>query len=213
MPVSQDQLEAIMPDSKTDGRAAAWAAPLNAALDRFEINTTPRIAMFIGNMAVESGQLSAREEDLRYSANRLRAIFPGMFAGAKSVIADQIVAAGHPAIANYIYDDANRPPTARLGNTQPGDGFRYRGRGPLQTTGRSNYAAFFASVGMPKDSDPDFLLTPDGGSTASAFFWKSHGCNPLADAGDFSGCVSKINPAQVDMAKRQAFFAKAMAVL
>ena len=212
MPVTREQLEAIMPQAKAANRVPQWVMPLNTAMAQFDISSKPRIAMFLGNMAIESGQLSAREENLNYSAERLRQVFPGMFAG-RPEKADQLVAAGKEAIANFIYDDANRPPSVRLGNKQPGDGFKYRGRGPLQTTGRNNYVAFFRKVDMPDDSDPDFLLSPDGGSTASAFYWSSHGCNPLADAGDFTECVRRINSALLDLVKRQAFFNAAMDVL
>ena len=213
MPITAQQLGAIMPRAQAANRVTVWVGPLNAAMTRFQIDASkPRMAMFLGNLAVESGELSAREENLRYSADRLRQVFPGMFAGNPGK-ADEIVAGGPQAIANFIYDDANRSPRARLGNTQPGDGFKYRGRGPLQITGRDNYAAFFRSVGMPTDSDPDFLLSPDGGSVAGAHYFRSHGCNELADAGDFDGCVAAINSAKLGFAERQAFFNTAMATL
>lgn len=212
MAITELQLGTIMPNALAGNRAAIWVGPLNSAMDRFAITGKMRCAMFLGNLAVESGELSAREENLRYSADRLRAVFPGMFKQNPGK-ANELVAGGPQAIANFIYDDANRPPKNRLGNTQPGDGFKYRGRGPLQITGRDNYAAFFKSVGMAADSDPDFLLSPDGGSVAAGHYWKTHGCNDFADSGDFDGCVGAINSAMEGLEKRRAFFNQAMATL
>ena len=212
MAITEQQLGAIMPDALAGNRTAVWVKPLNDAMERFGITGKMRCAMFLGNLAVESGELKAREENLRYSADRLRQVFPGMFRQ-NPAKADELVAGGAPAIANFIYDDANRPKGARLGNVNPGDGFKFRGRGPLQITGRDNYVAFFKSVGMPANSDPDFLLLPDGGSVAAGHYWQSHGCNDFADAGDFEGCVAAINSASEGLERRRAFFNQALATL
>ena len=135
-----------------------------------------------------------------------------MFAN-RPELADQLVAQGEQAIGNFIYDDANRSPSGKLGNVNPGDGFRYRGRGPLQITGRANYTRFFKAVGMPVDSDPVFLETPAGGAVSAAHYWKTHGCNERADEGDFDECVKLINPGLVDLEKRRDFHAKAAQLL
>jgi putative chitinase len=212
MPIVLDQLVKIMPNAGTSGRAAQWIDPLNGAMTRFEISSSPRMAMFLANIAVETGELRSRVESLRYSGARLREVFGSMFAG-RPELADQLAAQGEEAIGNFIYADKNRSPSGRLGNVNEGDGFKYRGRGPLQITGRSNYARFFRDVGMSEDSDPVFLEQPEGGAVAAAHYWKTRGCNQTADAGDFDGCVRKINPGMIDLEKRRNFHAAAQAAL
>lgn len=210
MPVRAEQLGQIMPNA--GARAGQWIDPLNKAMARFEINTNDRIAMFLANVAVETGELKSRVENLHYSGKRLREVFGAMFAG-RPELADELAAKGEEAIGNFIYADKNRSPSGALGNVDDGDGFKYRGRGPLQLTGRANYERFFQAIGMPKNSDPVFLEQPEGGAVSAAHYWKTHGCNQLADSGDFDGCVRKINPGMVDLEKRRDFHAAAQAAL
>lgn len=70
---------------------------------------------------------------------------------------------------------------ADLGNTEPGDGYRYRGRGPLQITGRANYRANGAKLGLDLEADPDRVATPAVGFRCAALFWHTKGLNALAD--------------------------------
>lgn len=80
-----------------------------------------------------------------------------------------------------------------LGNTQPGDGVRYKGRGPIQITGRGNYATCGAALNLDLISNPELLEIPENGCRASAWFWSVHGINKWADAGDFDGVSDAIN--------------------
>lgn len=80
-----------------------------------------------------------------------------------------------------------------LGNTQPGDGFRFRGRGLIQITGRDNYYTAGAALGVDLLSDPALLAQPALAARSAAWFWKAHGLNELADAGDFSHITRRIN--------------------
>jgi putative chitinase len=80
-----------------------------------------------------------------------------------------------------------------LGNTQPGDGVRYKGRGLIQITGRSNYVACMLALDIDCVIHPELLCVPDNACRSAAWFWKSHGLNELADAGDFEKITRRIN--------------------
>lgn len=80
-----------------------------------------------------------------------------------------------------------------LGNTQPGDGYTYRGRGLLQTTGRSNYRTTGEALGADLIEHPELLAEPGLASRSAAWFWRMHGCNELADAGNFERITKVIN--------------------
>jgi putative chitinase len=78
-----------------------------------------------------------------------------------------------------------------LGNIAPGDGFKYRGRGLIQLTGRANYKRAAEALGVDLIAQPELLGEPAMACRSAAWFWKTHGCNEVADEGDFEG-VSKI---------------------
>lgn len=80
-----------------------------------------------------------------------------------------------------------------LGNTQAGDGFRYRGRGLIQITGRANYSTAADALNEPLIDFPEILEQPDIAALSAAWFWNSHGLNALADAGDFEKITRRIN--------------------
>lgn len=80
-----------------------------------------------------------------------------------------------------------------LGNTQPGDGVRFKGRGPIQITGRANYAACGKALGLDLISNPELLEIPENGCRAAAWFWSSNNLNKWADAGDFDGVSDIVN--------------------
>lgn len=100
---------------------------------------------------------------------------------------------------------------ADLGNTQPGDGFRYRGRGLIQVTGRSNYAAAAMDMDIDCLDNPDLLLTSQNAARSAGWFWKSHGLNEIADTGDFIHCTKIINGGINGLSDRQKLYASACA--
>jgi putative chitinase len=99
-----------------------------------------------------------------------------------------------------------------LGNTQPGDGKRYMGRGLIQTTGRANYRATSAGLGefipdVPDfEAEPEALERPRWAALSAAWYWHSHGLNALADAGDFVRITRRINGGTNGMEDRQALY-------
>lgn len=102
---------------------------------------------------------------------------------------------------------------ADLGNTKPGDGVRFKGRGLIQITGRSNYAACGAALGLDLIGTPALLEQPVNACRSAGWFWKSHGLNELADAGDQVRVTRRINGGVNGLAERLALFAVAQRVL
>ncbi len=158
--------------------AAAWAAVLSAEMQRHQIITTARMAQFLPNCSVETGRFTRLVEILHYtSAARIQAVWPRRFPILAS--AEPYVRNG-PALAERVYG-------GRMGNTAPGDAWRFRGRGCAQTTGRDNYAALGRVTGdslevMTGEASP--LETRAGAVRAAVVFWASINGNRLADQSD-----------------------------
>lgn len=100
-----------------------------------------------------------------------------------------------------------------LGNTQPGDGVRYKGRGPIQITGRANYRAAGRALGIDLENNPRRAADPDVGFRVAAWFWNSRNLNSLADAGNFREITRRINGGFNGLADRQAYHRRALEVL
>ncbi len=101
----------------------------------------------------------------------------------------------------------------RLGNTQPGDGFRFRGRGPIQITGRANYKKYGDLLGVDLVGNPDLASTPQFAFSTAALFWKNNGLNELADVQDFITITRRINGGLNGLQDRQKYYAIAKNVL
>jgi putative chitinase len=207
--VTASLLGDVMPDLPAAGD---WLDPLNAAMDRFEINDPRRAAAFLAQIAHESNQLRSLVENLNYSAATLMRVWPGRF---PTLPKAQDYERNPEKLANYVY-------ASRLGNgdTASGDGFAYRGRGLIQLTGRGNYRAAAAAIGQPLEEQPDLLMQPAAAALSAAWFWKSHGLNELADDDnpdnddeDFETISIKINGGRAGMDARKAFWHKARASL
>lgn len=102
---------------------------------------------------------------------------------------------------------------ADLGNTEPGDGVRFKGRGLIQTTGRSNYRATGEALGVDLIAQPELLADSTLAARSAAWFWKEHGLNELADAGDFTRITRRINGGLNGFDDRLALFEVAKEVL
>ncbi len=100
-----------------------------------------------------------------------------------------------------------------LGNTQPGDGVRFKGRGLIQITGRYGYIECMMGLGIDCVENPDLLEQPENAARSAAWWWKNHGLNELADVGNFLRITKKINGGINGLADRQALFEVAKQVL
>ncbi|MBM4379363.1 MAG: hypothetical protein FJ086_08695 [Deltaproteobacteria bacterium] len=100
-----------------------------------------------------------------------------------------------------------------LGNTQRGDGVRFKGRGPIQLTGRANYASAGRDLGLDLVNNPKQVVSPQVGFRTAAWFWKEHGINAAADRMDLRGATRPINPGMRNLADRAAYYARAKRAL
>jgi len=187
-----------------------WADALRAPMQASGIVTARRIAMFVGQIAEESAGLAMLAEDLEYvTAARICAVWPSQFpteAEARPYVRNP------KALANRVY-------AGRLGNGDEasGDGWRFRGAGAIQITGRAAYARLGASVHVPLDELAAWLQTPRGAAVSACWYWSlpSHhpALNALADRWDIESVTRAINGGAEGLEKRGELCAQALSAL
>ena len=158
------------------------------------------VAMLLAQAAHESGGFSSVEENLNYSSERLLQIFPKYFSPAMA----KKYGRNPVAIANIAYGN-------RMGNKDPGDGYKYRGRGFMQLTGRSNYEALAKKY--PQAKDPDWVSTPEGSAASAVYFWTniaSQAIRQRAQRGDVLGATKIVNGGTNGLADRRNEFSHYM---
>ena len=179
-----DKLKKCMPENR---KIFAWHPVFQEHLPKYEINTPKRVAGFLSQTANESIYYTTYKENLNYSASRLLVIFKKYFDSASAA-----KYARHPEmIANRVY--ANR-----IGNgpESSGDGWKYRGRGAIQTTGRANYAECSEFIYGDKSvllDNPDLLSQTNGIVLSAIWYWSTRNLNSFADNKDIKGMTKKIN--------------------
>lgn len=183
-----------------------WFNEMQEAFPKYEIVTVARVASFIAQCAHESGGFSMMEENLNYKAATLTKLWPQRYPPG---IAEQY--AGKPELI------ANKSYGGRMGNgpEATGDGWKFRGRGLIQLTGRSNYTA--CSRAMFGDDtlveNPDILFDPYYAIHSACWFWDKNKLNQFADSGDFITMTKRINGGTIGLADRQKHFKHAVEVL
>lgn len=203
--MTREELLSVMPLSGTN--ADVFLGPLNAAMGEFGIDTPSRQAAFMAQVAHESKQLSALEENLNYRPQAILDTFNTKsltrFTHAQAEMYGRT--AEHPAnqrmIANIAY--ANR---GGNGDVASGDGWKYRGAGLIQLTFRNNHEACANHFGVAHDLFGAWVRTPEGASRSAARYWRSNGLNELADAGDFVRITIRINGGLNGQADRVALW-------
>lgn len=189
-------------------QATGYLEPLVEAMDEAAINNPARISAFLAQLGHESFDFKFMEEGLNYSADALLKTFPKYF---NAQTAAQY-ARQPQKIANKVYG-------GRMGNgpESSGDGWRYRGRGPIQLTGKDNYRAFTDAVGRKFGVDfvanPDLVAQPKWGFKAAAWFWDTRNLNALADVGNFDQITYRINGGYKGKEDRDKRYAIAKAAL
>jgi predicted chitinase len=179
--LAESDLQRIMPRLPADKRQL-YLPFLNRVMEIDEIDTPPRMAAFLAQLAHESGEFRFMEE------------------------------IWGPTAAQRRYE----PPSdlaRKLGNTQPGDGKRFKGRGPIQITGRFNYKKYGDLLGVDLISNPDLAATPQIAFQTAGLYWRSNGLNELADRQDFITITRRINGGLNGLADRQKYYDIARNVL
>ena len=182
-----------------------WVEPLNETFEKFGINTPLQQAAFIGQCSHECGNFTKLEEGLSYAADRLMKIWPKRFPNMEIA---QRYARNPKALANNVY--ANR-----MGNRDEasGDGYRFRGRGCIQTTGHSAYFHAGQALGVDFVMQPDLVAMPKYAALTAGFFWNTHKLNAYADSQDYVTMTKRINGGTIGLEDRKAHIAQALAVL
>lgn len=200
--ITIEQIKKLCPANK---QPEALLVVLNKVLPEYEINTKKRVAAFLAQCGHESAQFTTLKENLNYSTAGLCKVWPKRFTS------DSMAAPYNrnpEKIANKVYADR-----MGNGNEASGDGFKFRGRGCIQTTGNVNYSRLAKSLGKTLDDTVNFCETLEGAIVSGAFFWQSNKLNTYADSGDFITLTKKINGGTVGLADRQKHFDEAMKVI
>lgn len=182
MQITEQQLKQILPSNKN---IPELCEALNNVLPRYNINTKNRIAGFLAQCGHESLDFTVLRENLNYSARGLRLTFPKYFRD--DTIANQY-ARQPQRIANRVY--ANRMGN---GNEASGDGWKHRGRGAIQLTGKNNYTSFSKSINKTVDETIAYLETLGGAVESACWFWTTNMLNRTCDKDDIMAMTRIIN--------------------
>ncbi len=187
------------------GIEGKWLEPLKETFEKYNIDTTKRQAAYIGQCMHESAGIKTLNENLNYSAKALMATWPSRFPNEE--IANEY-ARQPEKIANKVYG-------GRMGNDveSSGEGWKYRGRGIKQLTGKENYERSGAGLGVDLVENPDLLLEPKYAALSAGWFWNKHNLNDLADKGDIETMTKRINGGLLGLDARKAAIKKAESVL
>ena len=186
--------------------AEDWYDAMCEILPLWEIDTPERVAMFIAQCGHESNNFKVLTENLNYSADALNKLFPKYF---KNANRDAAPYHRQPRkIANVIY--ANRMDN---GDTASDDGWKFRGGGILQLTGRYNYTQFGKEVDMTPDQAVEYVRTKKGALDSACWFWDTNGLNKFCDARDIKGATKRINGGFIGLEDRKKHYDHAMEVL
>ena len=191
--------------------AVQWLPHISQAAHRYQIDANPRrLAAWLATIAHESARLTMLVENLNYSAMGLAHTWPARYADmiGQPTATAQRIARRQEDIANLTY-------AGRLGNGSAGsgDGWRYRGRGLIQITGRANYAQSGAELGLDLINKPEQLEQPYLAAMSAAEWWHRHGCNELADTGDMAAVTRRVNGGLTGLDDRLKLYSAALAYL
>lgn len=204
--ITTDQFHHLFPRAQDP---QSWVDSMNGVFPTYEINTPKRVAAFLAQCGHESGGWTTFEENLNYSAQGLCNIFKKYFPTIESA---QSYARQPQKIANKVY--ANR-----MGNgpESSGDGWKYRGRGPIQLTGKDNYRAFAKDMFEDWENlfdNPDWVTSDKDFALMSAiWFWNKNKLNREADSGDIKTMTKKINGGYIGLEDRIKHYEEAIHLL
>jgi putative chitinase len=185
------------------GIEGKWLEPLLETFEKYDISTPKRQACFIGQAMHESGGFKHLVENLNYSAQGLMRTWASRFPDMD--IAERY--ANNPEkIANKVY-------SGRMGNTEDGDGFAYRGRGIFQLTGKENYKNCSDGIGVDLITHPELLQEPRCACLSAGWYWNKRNLNQYADTMDIETISKKINGGTIGLDDRKAKINKVLDIL
>ena len=203
----EEHLAAMIPTNKN---VSSWYKAMMEIFPKYEINTPNRIAGFVAQCAHESNNFNNLEENVNYKEETLLKVFGRYFGPAPKRNAKEY-ARNPEKIANYVYMDEFR--SSKMGNVKEGDGWRFRGRGLKQLTGRENYTNFGKTVNMTAEEAAEYVATEKGAIESACWFWNAKKLNAIADSGDIVKMTKIINGGDIGLADRQKRWEGALAVL
>ena len=203
--ITEEQLKQLLPKNPY---VSYWHKALTQLFPDYEINTPQRMAAFIAQCAHESGGFVFLTENLNYRWQSLRKIFPKYFP-------DDAIAQDYANRPNKQEAIANRIYASRMGNgpEESGDGYRFRGRGLIQLTGRHNYTWFAASLEISPEEATEYLTTFEGAAQSACWFWESNKLNQWADKNDILTLTKRINGGTIGLDDRIKHYEHALHVL
>jgi predicted chitinase len=183
--------------------AAVWAPVLASAFDNFDFSNDRRKAAAVGQFLVEAGPaLNATVEDLYYSPDRACEVWPALFSSPQAAAS---YCDDPRRFADYVYAGVNGN-----GDAASGDGYRFRGRGLIQLTGRDEYEAFGRAIGKTAEEAAAFCETHEGAAWSGCWYLARNGCLPLADAWDIDAITRRVNGPAMEAAGERLRYSDAM---
>lgn len=201
--LTMEQLQECLPKAKQE-KLEMFYEGIIETFDTFEINTPERMAMFLAQTAHESGNFNFVEENLNYKAASLSKVWPKKF---PPDIAGQY-GGNAQKIANRAYAD-------RMGNgpESSGDGWKYRGRGLIQLTGKDNYRACGEALGKDLLNEPDLVAQNPCAVLSAGWFWDTRKLNQWCDKKDVLTVTKRINGGTLGLEDRKQHFEHMLHVL
>ncbi|MCK9369295.1 glycoside hydrolase family 19 protein [Candidatus Dojkabacteria bacterium] len=189
--ITLEQLQRVLPNNKS---IEEWYQAIADNLPEFSIDTSERIAAFLAQCSHESTEFTRLTENLNYKWESLRKVFPKYF------LTDDIAkkyAHNQEAIASRVYGN-------RMGNGSEGsnDGWKYKGRGVIQITGKNNYQELADYLEMDLDDVSSYLETFDGAIISACWYWEKNNLNRFSDRGDMRGLTKAINGGYIGLDDR-----------
>lgn len=195
-----------------------WSPIIARACREEEINTPLRVAHFLGTICHETAGLRHTVENLNYSVDGLLSVFGRHRISAADARRlgrkpgeGPLSEARQAAIANLIYGGAWG--RLNLGNTQPADGWYFRGKGLIQLTGRANHTRFAKAIGTDVVKLQTMLETREGAAMSAAAFWQKTGCNAPADIGSCMGVRTLVNGGTIGLGEVEELTDQALKAL
>ena len=202
MELTKDQLKQLLPKNPYIDQ---WHKALSQLLPDYEINTPKRIAAFMAQCAHESGNFIFLSENLNYKAESLMKTFKKYFPDMATAKAYE---KNPQKIANRVYADR-----MGNGNEASGDGWKYRGRGLIQLTGKTNYTWFAASLEITSEEAAEYTQTFEGAAQSACWFWETNKLNQYADSSDIVTMTKRINGGTIGLDDRIKHYEHALHVL